>query len=467
MPRHIPLVLVASAVLLVPSAASAATTRYAAPGGLTTGTCTSTDSADPNGPCALPRAVQQAQNDDTVEVFEGTHDLGSSTVDTFGKTNLTIVGAPGQAVPVIVSTGLNAVVTARPTVTVRRLALVNNNPTGGIGVGALGGTLEQVSARATAIGCFLQSADSTLRDSVCWTTSNAAGAAGLVLERLSPGTVTMTLRNVTAIAPAAGTYGIRARAANTGTTVTVDGANVIARGGQFDVRADASSDTTLATVTLTHSNYATESEQVSGSGTSSVTNPGSGTNQTAAPIFANPAAGDFHQIAGSPTINAGTTDGLTGTADFEGETRPSGAAMDIGADEFVDSDSDGVADVADACPGEPGATANGCPEPPGPEPEPQAGDTSPPDTTITGGPSAKTKKKTATIAFSGSDARAVAGFQCRLDDGAFEACSSPKTYGGLKKGRHTVEVRAIDSAGNVDPTPASRGWKVKKKKKKS
>ena len=123
----------------------------------------------------------------------------------------------------------------------------------------------------------------------------------------------------------------------------------------------------------------------------------------------------------------------------------------------ADNDGDGAGNVCDATPD---------PPPPGPEPEPQAGDTSPPDTTITGGPSAKTKKKTATIAFSGSDARAVAGFQCRLDDGAFEACSSPKTYGGLKRGRHTVEVRAIDLAGNVDPTPASRGWKVKKRKKK-
>ena len=93
-------------------------------------------------------------------------------------------------------------------------------------------------------------------------------------------------------------------------------------------------------------------------------------------------------------------------------------------------------------------------------------DAAPPDTTITDGPPGRTKKRSATIAFSGSDAREVAGFECRLDGGAFEACASPKTYAGLKKGAHTVEVRAVDVAGNVDATPASHAWKVKKKRKK-
>jgi large repetitive protein len=72
----------------------------------------------------------------------------------------------------------------------------------------------------------------------------------------------------------------------------------------------------------------------------------------------------------------------------------------------------------------------------------------------------------ATVAFSGSDAREVASFECKLDGGSFQSCPSPKAYSGLKKGSHTFEVRAVDAAGNVDPTPASRSWTVKKKKKK-
>jgi hypothetical protein len=111
------------------------------------------------------------------------------------------------------------------------------------------------------------------------------------------------------------------------------------------------------------------------------------------------------------------------------------------------------------------------PPPPGPDPGTGSGggdiaDTAPPDTTITAGPKAKTKKKTATITFTGTDARDVASFECKLDAGSFEPCTSPKAYSGLKKGKHTVAVRAVDAAGNVDPTPATRSWKVKKRKRK-
>jgi hypothetical protein len=91
-------------------------------------------------------------------------------------------------------------------------------------------------------------------------------------------------------------------------------------------------------------------------------------------------------------------------------------------------------------------------------------DTSPPDTTIAAGPKDKTKKKQATFKFSGTDARAIAGFECSLDGGAFAACASPHTVKG-KKGKHTFSVRATDQAGNVG-SPATDDWKVKKKKKK-
>jgi hypothetical protein len=95
----------------------------------------------------------------------------------------------------------------------------------------------------------------------------------------------------------------------------------------------------------------------------------------------------------------------------------------------------------------------------------RATDCSPPDAAITAGPKDKTKKKRATFEFSGTDARSVAGFECSLDGGAYAACSSPLTV-KVKKGRHTMSVRASDDAGNVDPTPATDAWKVKKKKRK-
>jgi hypothetical protein len=90
-------------------------------------------------------------------------------------------------------------------------------------------------------------------------------------------------------------------------------------------------------------------------------------------------------------------------------------------------------------------------------------DKSLPSAQITKGPKDKTRKKRATFEFSGTDARAVASFQCSLDAGAFAACTSPHTV-KVKKGKHTFQVRAIDQAGNVG-TPASDAWKRKKKKR--
>jgi hypothetical protein len=45
-------------------------------------------------------------------------------------------------------------------------------------------------------------------------------------------------------------------------------------------------------------------------------------------------------------------------------------------------------------------------------------------------------------------------FLCRLDKRPFKPCKSPRAYRGLKAGRHTFKVKAVDAAGNVDPTPA-------------
>ena len=56
-------------------------------------------------------------------------------------------------------------------------------------------------------------------------------------------------------------------------------------------------------------------------------------------------------------------------------------------------------------------------------------------------------------------------FQCKLDKGAFEPCDPSEKF-KVKRRKHTLEVRAVDAAGNVDPTPADKRWKVKKKKKK-
>ncbi len=85
-------------------------------------------------------------------------------------------------------------------------------------------------------------------------------------------------------------------------------------------------------------------------------------------------------------------------------------------------------------------------------------DTTPPDTTIGRGPVGTTNTRSETFMFAASEAGAT--FQCRLDAGAWEACSTPKGLTLLADGPHTFEVRARDAAGNIDPSPASRSWTV-------
>ena len=82
-------------------------------------------------------------------------------------------------------------------------------------------------------------------------------------------------------------------------------------------------------------------------------------------------------------------------------------------------------------------------------------DRTPPNTRIGG--SARTGK---TARFSLVADEADVGFRCSLDGAAFADCSSPLVLSGLSGGRHTLQVRAQDEAGNADATPAERTWIV-------
>ncbi len=87
-------------------------------------------------------------------------------------------------------------------------------------------------------------------------------------------------------------------------------------------------------------------------------------------------------------------------------------------------------------------------------------DTTPPDTQITGGPTGTYHLPDATFTFTATGG--ASSFLCKLDAGAFLPCSSPHTYQGVATGPHTFSVAAIDLAGNVDPTPATRTWTYKR-----
>jgi hypothetical protein len=85
-------------------------------------------------------------------------------------------------------------------------------------------------------------------------------------------------------------------------------------------------------------------------------------------------------------------------------------------------------------------------------------DTFPPDTTITQKPPDPSNSKTAAFSFTSSEAGST--FERSLDGGPFMTATSPETVGNLADGAHSYRVRAIDMAGNVDPTPATYSWTV-------
>jgi len=85
-------------------------------------------------------------------------------------------------------------------------------------------------------------------------------------------------------------------------------------------------------------------------------------------------------------------------------------------------------------------------------------DTGAPDTTITSNPVTLTNSTSASFSFTATESPST--FECKLDAGAFAACTSPQSYSGLLEGSHTFQARAKDSADNVDATPASYTWTI-------
>lgn len=86
-------------------------------------------------------------------------------------------------------------------------------------------------------------------------------------------------------------------------------------------------------------------------------------------------------------------------------------------------------------------------------------DITPPDTSILLTPAGSTEKSSAFFAYASSES--PSSFQCSLDGASFAACPDlGASYAGLRNGTHAFAVRAVDAAGNVDPSPADYSWRV-------
>src|SRR3954469_962207 len=86
-------------------------------------------------------------------------------------------------------------------------------------------------------------------------------------------------------------------------------------------------------------------------------------------------------------------------------------------------------------------------------------DSTPPDTSIASAPSSTDPVDTATFQLASNEPGAT--FQCKIDTTSiWTDCSSPVVVFGVAAGSHRLTVRAVDAAGNVDPTPATATWKA-------
>jgi uncharacterized delta-60 repeat protein len=88
-------------------------------------------------------------------------------------------------------------------------------------------------------------------------------------------------------------------------------------------------------------------------------------------------------------------------------------------------------------------------------PDPDAGDRDPPETELGGKDHrrVRTDRQRAVVKFRFRSPETGVTFACRVDQGSPKPCNSPRSV-PLSLGRHRFAVRAIDAAGNVDPTPA-------------
>lgn len=81
-----------------------------------------------------------------------------------------------------------------------------------------------------------------------------------------------------------------------------------------------------------------------------------------------------------------------------------------------------------------------------------------PDTIIDSGPEGPTKSATPTFTYHATEAGT---FQCSIDTGAYVSCpSTGYTTPVLANGTHTFNVRAVNGAGIVDSSPATRSFTV-------
>ena len=368
--RH-SVLLAALSLLALPQVAVAAGhevhTYYAVPtGGSSSGPiCSSTL------PCTLGHAIAVAGSDNTPStsrvVSLAAGDYAEDTEVSI-TTPMWIVGPGGASPARILSTAGTAVSATVGGVRVQGLEIVNLGGyglrlDGDAGPPGVDDSVEGVTVRALQSACEFRDVSGTITNSVC----QSGGWQGLLVYAIDRDP-SVTARNVTAVSsgpalsnftsgPAGNGAATRSGSPNSAAALTL--VNTIARGSGEDLFA-YSDQGDSSSITPQHSNF--DPGHVLAVGDGATVETGSD-NQSAAPVFAGACNDDFHEAAGSPTVDHGLDAGENGDADIDGDQRQIGTT-DIGADELVPP---GPGDsCATSTPGE--ATPGGGPPAQGGEP---------------------------------------------------------------------------------------------------
>ena len=321
---------------LIAAPSAQAATRYAAPAG-SGSTCAAT------APCAVADAVSGAASGDDVVLAAGDYPVTSPLHVSAG---ITVEGTPGQPRPRLLGD---------PSLSGNTVALGN---------GATARHLEIHAADES--DSSLQLTGATGEDLVLVSTSNGGSAA--VLKGAPSGTL---LRNALAICRNCGDAAVAFADGQNQGDATVAGVTAVAVGRGAAVDSDLSDGTvTLVDVATSgagrdirnqsdgriHVSFSAFRPDRSGA-------IADGGGNVGAPVFVDPGNGDYHQAAGSPTIDAGVLDARTGAVDLDGNPRQDGAP-DIGAYETTAAAAPPTADAlgeTDTPLTDPTATAPGDP----------------------------------------------------------------------------------------------------------
>ena len=358
---------------------------FAAPHGDGPAPCVQSD------PCDIYEAVGNAPDGNRIAALAGAYAIGSRLQVGDGI----VLQGPYSGPPAVLSgdgSAGPAVVAAGDGTRVTDFEITQSSLGDGVAVadGAVGDRLDSSTsgsgaACAPAIGGLL-------RDSLCVA---RGGGNGVMVDQGEPGSGTAELTNVTAVSSGDGaTAAALLVRAGFGAELEVEATNVIARamGDAPDVVSGALAGW-RADLTLADSNYDDAVAPRSGHGHGTRCTNG---NQTTEPVFTNAPGGDFTEAAGSPTIDAGSSQVPSlGLLDIGRRARIGDGSADIGAYEFV------------------------------PPPDTRA-----PNVSIPVAPKGriKTTRRYVDLTFELASDEPDVVFECKINRLPAEACTSPVTY---------------------------------------